>query len=323
MKFLLFTAFLAVAANQLLADDVPPPSSFLRSFSLDERTPYQIPVALLRGVTTLIFPEAPQNFAAARIAFVEAGQTAPDYTNDDRVDFVMMTHLGSTTCSIRALKPEAQDTLSVFLNGKVYQLFLHAAADQPLLTVEFKYRPMPEVVSTSTVSPNRLIDCLTRAKAYPLLAKYYPDQLDGITHVASNRVINYPDFRVQISEVFRFDEADTLVFHVLLQNQTEQEIRYQRAEISVRVEPQTPDLDQPPPLYRASVIDASGVMPPKSITSVWFAITGTRTGGRNELDPARNIFTVLIPRTTFPPSFAIASGAKKIPASDPKDGIRR
>jgi hypothetical protein len=320
MKFLLYTAFLAVSATQLLADDVPPPSSFLRSFSLDERTPFQIPVALHRGVTTLIFPEAPQNFAAARIAFVEAGQTAPDYTNDDRIDFVMMTHLGSTTCSIRALKPEAQDTLSVFLNGKVYQLFLHADADQPLLTVEFRYRPTTEVVSTSTVSPNRLIDCLTRAKAYSLLAKYYPDQLDGVTHVAPNRVIDYPDFRVQISDVFRFDEADTLVFHVLLDNQTGLEIRYQRAELSVRVEPQTPDADQPPPLYRASVVDAPGVMPPKSVTSVWFAITGTRTGGRNELDPARNVFTILVPRTTFPPNAAIA---KKIPASDPKDGVRR
>jgi hypothetical protein len=323
MKYLLYTAFLAVAATQLLAGDVPLPSSFLRSFSLDERTPYQIPVALRRGLTTLIFPEAPQNFAAARIAFVEAGQTAPDYTKDDRIDFVMLTHRGSTSCSIRALKPEAQDTLSVFLNGKVYQLFLHADSDQPLLTVQFKFRPTTGVASSSTVSPNRLIDCLTRAKAYPILAKSYPDQLDGVTHAASNRVIDYPDFRVQISDVFRFDEADTLVFHVLLQNQSDQEIRYQRSELSIRVEPQTPDLDQPPPLYRASVVDASGLMPPRSVTSAWFAITGTRTGGRNELDPARNIFTVLIPRTNFPPSDAVASNAKKLPAHDPKDGLHR
>ena len=121
-----------------------------------------------------------------------------------------------------------------------------------------------------------------------------------MTHVASNRIIKYPDFLVQISEVFRFDEADTLVFHILLQNQTDQEIRYQRAELAVRVEPQTPDLDRPPPIYRASIVDASGTMPPQSVTSAWFAITGTRTGGRNELDPARNVFTVLVPRTHFP-----------------------
>jgi hypothetical protein len=319
MKFLIYTAAFAAAFANLQADDAPAPASFLRSYSLDERTAYQIPIALQRGVTTLVFPEPPQNFAASRIAFIEAGQNVPDFTADHRIDFVMLTHRGSPTCSIRAIRPEAQDTLSVFLDGKVYQLFLHADADNPLLTVEFNIRPAIGTTKTSTVSPNRLIDCLTRAKAYPILAKYDPDELDGVTHVASNRVINYPDFRVQIAEVFRFDGPDTLVFHVLLQNKTDQEIPYQRAELSIRVEPQTPDLTQPPPLYRASVVDASGVMPPKSVTTAWFAITGTRTGGRNELDPGRNIFTVLVPRTTFPPTPTVAANGKKSSGNDPKD----
>lgn len=326
MKILLCSAFFSLAAiATLAAGDMPSPASFLRSYSLDERTPYQIPVALHRGVTTLIFPEPPQNFAAARIAFVEPGQSVPDFTADDRIGFVMLTHRGSTTCSIRAVRPQAQDTLSVFLDGKVYQLFLRADETQPLLTVEFNFRPNFSAARTSAVSPNRLIDCLTRAKAYPVLAKYYPDELDDVTSVASNRIINYPDFRVQISEIFRFDAADTLVFHVLLQNQTDQEIPYQRAELSVRVEPQSSDLRQDPPLYDASVVDASGLMPPKSVTSAWFAITGTANGGRNELDPARNIFTVLVPRAAFPPRTAPAITKKK-PVSlstDPKDGATR
>ncbi len=73
MKLFVYSALLAFAVIQLHADDGQQPASFLRSFSLDERTAYQIPVALHHGVTTLIFPEPPQNFAAARIAFVEAG----------------------------------------------------------------------------------------------------------------------------------------------------------------------------------------------------------------------------------------------------------
>jgi hypothetical protein len=166
------------------------------------------------------------------------------------------------------------------------------------------------------VSSTRLIDCLTRAKAYPILAKYYPGELDGVTHVTSNRVIKYPGFRVQISDIFRFDAADTLVFHVLLENQTGQKIPYQRGKLSVRVEPQTTDFRAAPPLYDASIVDASGVMPPKSVTSAWFAITGTRNGGRNNLDPARNTFTVLVPRTQFP-SMA-APSAVNTPSLDPK-----
>ena len=322
ISFLSSLIFLTAAAL-VQADEASLPTSFLRTFSLDERTPYQIPVALHRGVTTLLFPEPPQNFAAARIAFIEPGQSVPDFTGDDRIDFILLTHRGANTCSIRAVRPDAQDTLSVFLDGKVYQLFLHADDPHPLLTVEFK-RHSEVVAQHTAISPNRLIDCLTRAKAYPVLQKYYPDQLDDITHVTSNRVITYPDFRVQISEIFRFEKEDTLIFHILLQNLSEYEIPYRSAELSVRVEPQTSELRGAPPIYSASVVDASGMMPAKSVTSAWFAITGTQNGGRNDLDPARNIFTVLVPRTAFPETNQ-RDALSRPPNSlaDPKDGITR
>jgi len=316
MKSLLILAVTAVAvATNLRADELP--ASFLRSFALDEKTPYQIPVALHRGMTTLVFPEPPQNFAAARIAFVEPGQTIPDVSKDDRIDFVMLAHHGSATCSLFAVRPEAQDTLSVFLDGKVYQLFLRADDEQPLLTVEFHFHPNLGTARTSNISPNRLIDCLTRAKAFSVLKKYYPGELDGVTHVTSNRFIDYPDFRVQISDIFRFDEPDTLVFHILLQNQTGHEIAYQRRELSVRVGPGVSAPQHPSPLFDASIVDASGVMPAKSVTSVWFAITGTRNGGRNDLDPARNVFTVLVPRTEYLITAHPPAGNNS-PALDPK-----
>jgi hypothetical protein len=314
-----------VTAVLIHADETTTLASFLRTFSLDERTPYQIPVAFRHGVTTLVFPESPQNFAAARIAFIEAGQSVPDFTADDRIDFVLLMHRGATTCSIRAVRPQAQDTLSVFLNGKVYQLFLHADDEQPLLTVEFNWRTGLESSRVATVSPNRLIDCLTRAKAYPVLKKYYPDQLNDVSRVTSNRVITYPDFRVQISEVFRFENEDTLIFHILLENRSERKIPYQPSELSVRVEPQTPNLRGAPPIYDASVVDASGVMPPKSVTSAWFAVTGTRNGGRNDLDPARNTFTVLVPKVAFTDASEQDGASLKTPPSpaDPKDGLTR
>ncbi len=317
MRTLLLSALAVISFALVRAEDNQTPATFLRAFALDERTPYQIPVACERGVTTLVFPEPPQNYAAARVAFLEAGQSVPDYSGDNRIDFVALTHRGSATCSIRALRPEAQDTLSVYLDGKVYQLFLRAEADKPLLTVKFHFRPVVGATSSQTVSPNRLIDCLTRAKAYPLLSKYHPDQLDGITRAVSDRIVSYPDFRPQISEVFRFEAEDTLVFHLLLQNETGHEIVYKPAELSVRVEPQTQNFREAPPIYDASMVDASGVMPAHSVTTAWFAITGTRDGGRNNLDPARNIFTVLVPRVAFPS--ATATNQIFTPSIDPKD----
>ena len=302
-----------VLAVNLRANDLP--SSFLRTFPLDERVGYSIPVALHRGMTTIVFPEAPRNFAASRIAFIEPGQTVPDFSKDNRVDFVVLAHRGSSTCSIEALRPDSQDTLSVFLGDKVYQLFLRADEDQPLLTVEFKDRPEVGASQPAAVSPSRLIDCLTRAKAYPLLRQYYPGELDGVTHVVSNHLIDYPDFRVQISDIFRFDQADTLVFHILLENRTNHPVSYQRRNLCVRVESQNPSQPEAGEIYDAPIIDASGLMPAQSVTSAWLAITGTRTGGRNELDPARNTFTVLVPRTTYAP-VSSASTAKR--AIDPK-----
>jgi hypothetical protein len=131
--------------------------------------------------------------------------------------------------------------------------------------------------------------------------------------------MTYPDFRVQTSEIFRFEAQDTLVFHLLLENQSAHEIAYKAAELSVRVEPQAAYF-QAPPIYNASIVDASGLMPAKSVTTAWFAITGTREGGRNELDPARNVFTVLVPRVAFPSAAQSTTTIKPVSLSvDPKD----
>ncbi|MDE1171726.1 MAG: hypothetical protein PW734_11060 [Verrucomicrobium sp.] len=280
--------YIALAAAAFAQDSG---GRFLRVFPLDERAPYQIPVAVREGVTTLLFPVPPQNYAAARIAFVEAGQQVPDFSSDERIDFVLITHRGASYCTVRALRSNARDTLSVFLDGKVYQLFLRADDAHPLYTVQFIAGTTASQRRAEPVSPDRLVDCLTKAKAYPVLAKYYPERLDDVTRVRPARVISYSDFRVLLDEVFRFDAEDTLVFRILLENQTGREIYYKPQQLSVRVADK---------LYNASIVDAAGVMPPRSVVPAYFAITGSPDGGRAELDPARNDFTVLVPRV-FPP----------------------
>ena len=46
-------------------------------------------------------------------------------------------------------------------------------------------------------------------------------------------------------------------------------------------------------LYSQSIGDASGVMPPKSDTPAYFAITGSPSGGRNDVS-TKNDFAVLL-----------------------------
>ena len=48
-------------------------------------------------------------------------------------------------------------------------------------------------------------------------------------------------------------------------------------------------------VYFASIADASGIVPPKTSTVGYFAITGTPRGGRANLS-VKNFFSVVVPR---------------------------
>jgi hypothetical protein len=66
-------------------------------------------------------------------------------------------------------------------------------------------------------------------------------------------------------------------------------------------------------IYTQSLADASGVMPPKSVTPAFFAITGNGQGGRNHLAPD-NKWNVLVVRDEARPAAkdATASSNKKV-----------
>ena len=98
------------------------------------------------------------------------------------------------------------------------------------------------------------------------------------------QITDFNDYEIRIEEVFRFNPEDTLVFHVTLRNKSDQEIRYLPDSFCVRVGNR---------LYHQSISDAPGVLPPKAASTVYFAITGTPDGGRNELS-LKNEFSVLV-----------------------------
>ncbi len=108
---------------------------------------------------------------------------------------------------------------------------------------------------------------------------------------------DFNDYEIRIEEVFRFNPEDTLVFHVTLKNKSGQEIRYLPESFCVRVGNR---------LYYQSISDAPGVLPPQSASTVYFAITGTPDGGRNELS-LKNEFTVLVTRLSPPPPVVITN----------------
>ena len=135
-----------------------------------------------------------------------------------------------------------------------------------------------------------MLSLLDKAKAYPLFQKDHPDALAGVLHAAPNATNYYDNFRVIIRDVWRFEEEDTLVFRIDLENTSDSTIYYKPQDLAVRLEER---------IYTQSLADASGVMPPKSTTPAFFAITGNGTGGRNNLAPD-NKWNVLVVRVERP-----------------------
>ena len=69
-------------------------------------------------------------------------------------------------------------------------------------------------------------------------------------------------------------------------------------------------------LYYQSISDAPGVLPANAASTVYFAITGTPDGGRNELS-LKNEFSVLVTRVN--PQPALPTPNTNAPPTDDKE----
>lgn len=286
MKCVVVWLFLAVTVA--LAE---PPEAIQR-ITLDERVVVTVPVATNR-VTTISLP--------GPIAAIDAvGVTADGKTPGQ---FQLAHTKGSSFLSVRALSRKAATNLNIRWNKRTF-VFELIESDTPLLALNLEDRaataqnaqPAPQV------SPTRLLALLDKAKAFPLLKKQQPDAVAGAearTFSDKPLVTDFNDYEIRIEEAFRFNPEDTLVFHATLRNKSNQEIRYLPESFCVRVGNR---------LYFQSISDAPGVLPPCAASTVYFAVTGTPDGGRNELS-LKNDFSVLVTRTSPPPPEVVSTNA--------------
>jgi hypothetical protein len=281
-------SILILSATLALAE---PPEAIQR-ITLDERVVVTVPVATNR-VTTISLP--------GPIAAIDAvGVTADGKTPGQ---FQLAHTKGSSFLSVRALARKAATNLNIRWNKRTY-VFELVESDAPVLALNLEDRA---VVAQSAqpapqVSPTRLLALLDKAKAFPLLKKQQPEAVAGAEARAFSDkplITDFNDYEIRIEEAFRFNPEDTLVFHVTLRNKSEQEIRYLPESFCVRVGNR---------LYFQSISDAPGVLPPCTASTVYFAVTGTPDGGRNELS-LKNDFSVLVTRTSPPPPEVVSTNA--------------
>lgn len=266
MKYLVLALFFTAAAHAGPITQKP----------LDEFVIYDVPVAHKTGTTTVMFPLEISGLFAKSVSTQEL----------ENAGFLISFTPGNFYFTIRALKADAEDHLTVIFNRKAYVLHL-TASEKPFYNLTF-YQDEHQGKDGSRIAvvPERLLALMDKAKAYPLLVNEHPDALAGVLH-ASPAITNYYEgFNVRVRDVWRFEQDDTLIFRLELENTSDRAIRYNPQDLAVRLDER---------IYTQSLADASGVMPPNSITPAFFAITGNGQGGRNNLAPD-NKWNVLVVR---------------------------
>jgi hypothetical protein len=143
---------------------------------LDEFVIYNLPIAFKSGNTTVLFPSAISGLYAKSVAVQE----------QVNADFLISFTPGNYYFTIRALRSEAKDHLTVIYNRKAYVLRL-SASEKPFYAVTFFQDARPRGPQRPVV-PERLLSLIDKAKAYPLFQKDYPDALAGVLHAAPNTV---------------------------------------------------------------------------------------------------------------------------------------
>ena len=260
---------------------------------LDDRVAVSVPVATNR-VTTISFPSPVD-------AIDGAGVTVDGKTPG----LFQLAHTkGSAFLSVRALFHGASANLNIRWNGHTYVFELVESA-APVLSLNMEAIPSPSEPGAGhapEVSPLKLIALLDKAKAFPLLKSQQPESVADVgftTYDGKPLVSDFNDYEIEIEQAFRFNAEDTLVFRIGITNKTSVPLLYQPDSFVLRAGSR---------FYPQSISDSDGRVPPLGRVIVYFAVTGTPEGGRNDLS-LKNSFTVLVSRLSSPPPAITATNA--------------
>ena len=258
-----------------------------------------LPVATNR-VTTVSFPSPIE-------AIDGAGVTVDGKTPGQ---FQLAHTKGSAFLSVRALVARASANINIRWNDRTY-VFQLIESNAPVLSLNMTALPTPEEAGAGhapEVSPLKLLSLLDKAKAFPLLKSQQPESVADVaftTYDGKPLVCDFNDYQIQIEQTFRFNAEDTMVFRVAITNETDAPFLYQPDSFALRAGNR---------LYPQSISDSDGQVAPKGRSIVYFAITGTPDGGRNELS-LKNQFTVLVNRFLPPPPAITVTNTEAISAA--------
>lgn len=284
-------------------------SNTAQEYPLDSQRVRTIAVMSKGGVTTIFFPSPISAIRGQRIATSEQ--------QIQNADFFLKMSPNRYYFSVYGIKEDVRQRITVIFNRVPYNLLLQSSPEGEgvqnvtFVDTEGKTLSGASLKAAPKVSPARLLGILDKAKAYDLLLPNHPEALQDVSRNQPKRTIHYTGFDVFITDVFRFNKEDTLVFRIVIENKTEKEILYRPADVGIGVSEQL----YPVTLWNSSgvipagVKDKSGKIQPVSTLS-YFVVAGNPEGGRNNLD-IDNPWNIYIPRYN-PEELLRATGKEEV-----------
>jgi hypothetical protein len=241
-----------------------------------------------RGITTLEFPDKIE----ALDGFGFSVNPAPDGPELFQISF----NKGTNFLSLKATREGVEGNLTVVLDGKVY-CFCKAVSD-PSFVVIFENGsgkgvsdPHEFLAKNKQVSPARLLGFLDKVKAFPSLKLSAPEAFQNLDVNEPNSESSLDGLEVTLRRVIRDNSLDSLGFEVELVNKAGQDFVYDPESFAVRVGDE---------VYPQAISDAGGLVTAGKRQTAFFVVSGTATGGRNDL-AVTNKFDIVMRRMTGEP----------------------
>ena len=274
---------LSVVPGLLLADENL--ASKVTRIPLNRNEPAFVKVGT-SGITTLEFPYNIEAIDGYGFSF----NPAPEGPELFQISF----NKGTNFLSLKAARDGVEGNLTVVLDGKVYCLFCKVVPD-PSFVVIFENGSGKEIsdpheilAKSKQVSPARLLGFLDKVKAFPTLKLSAPQIFQNMDVSEPNSASSLDGLEVTLRRVIRDKSLDSLGFEVELVNQADKDFVYDPESFGVRVGDE---------VYPETISDAGGLVPAGKTQTVFFVVTGTATGDRNDL-AVTNKFDIVMRQVT-------------------------
>lgn len=256
---------LLLFASCAFADELPVPSGKISLHELSPDRIYTVAIPLPhQGVTTIQFPGPVEAVIADDFATDQGGGGSAGATRVPEQSKIFVSHRkGASWIAVKSITPETTN-LNVIFNKQVYVLMLVPTV-RPAYLVKFLDDP-GVVAPDKRLTRDELLTYIDKCKAWTLVETQRPGETLQVDHVQAAWTTRLKDLELVVTDAWRFEREDLVIFRCRLTNYSTQPAWYNPASFAIGVGHRT---------YFATVADADGAVPAATVDGAGHSIPGT------------------------------------------------